>query len=1091
MPVCQAIENKKRFVRRIKVRKNVFQDQLIERFNRFKTHIAVKCGPRTLTYVELEKRSNYIAHWILNKNVEPGTFIGILVDDRVDFILLMIGILKARCVFVPLDPAYPLHWLKEMINATDLGLVISDTPNCHRFITGDTSFKAGEIEFILSDSILSQETELSGGITSPEISYHPEDKIYIYFTSGTSGKPRAIVGKNKSLLHFINWEIETFHIENNDFRVSQLIAPGFDASLRDIFVPLSSGGCVCIPPNKEILLHEEQLRDWLHRSRIHLIHCVPSVFRFLNTAPLTADYFPELKYILLSGEKINPADLVKWYDTFGERVQLVNLYGPTETTMVKTCYFIRQSDLNKEKIPIGKAMKGARVLVCNEKLEICDELEIGEIYIRTPFGTFGYYKEPELNRQRFIKNPFSDDPGDILYRTGDLGKYLPDGNIELMGRIDRQVKIRGIRIELEEIEHLLLQHPLVREAVVIKTEFSHQHEFLAAFVTAAEGNDNREEDLVTCIREHLSQKLPDYIVPARIIKMEKLPVTPNGKVDYKALSSAATDEAVEGKNAAPANAIEKKLLEIWTNILPVDHAGTTDSFFELGGNSLNIMALLSQIHMVFDVRIPLGDIFNNPTIEKQARLIHQANEEQFYSIEPAELKVTYDLSSAQKRLYVMHQIDETGTGCNLPIVMILEGDIHKTTFEDILKRLIRRHESFRTSFEVNEGEPVQRIHPEVELEIQYDDLRVAGINDRSQGEKEVESWIKDFIRPFDLSRAPLLRVGLIKTGVDRHILMVDMHHIITDGVSQTILPEDFIRLYSGAELPTLKLQYKDYSQWENGSRQQETLAQQEAWWLNRFAGDIPVLQLPYDYRVSEAQSIEGSAVKFEIGERETLILKEMARFHDATLFMVLLTIYNILLYRVTGQEDLVVGVPVAGRRHPDLDRVVGMFVNTLPIRNFLHPETTFSDFLKEVKARTIEVFENQDYPYEKLVDKLDLNRAGGNALISALFELQNIPVKEMVVPGLKARPYPFETKVAMFPLILTAMEVENSIHFSMEYAVNLFREERIQRFITFYKEILEAITGKKNIQLKDIRISHDFVDIETDNLEEIQGDFGF
>ncbi|MCU0288414.1 MAG: amino acid adenylation domain-containing protein, partial [Acidobacteria bacterium] len=436
-----------------------FQNKLKENLRKYPNNIALEYGEERLTFLQLDQKTDWIASRIIAAGVKKSRFIGIYTDDKSRFILAMIGILKAGCVFVPLEPMIPWKRTETMLRTTNTCIVFTDGQYQQQF---DVLCRT----FIIDESCFRIEASLA---TETQVEYDPEGPVYVYFTSGSTGTPKAILGKSKSLLHFIEWEIDTFCI-NESFRVSQLTNPLFDVLLRDVFVPLFSGGCVCIPGNREILVNRDELVNWIDDSRVHLIHCVPAVFRVFNAENLTPENFRQLKYILMSGERIPPYDLSKWYAVFDERIQLVNLYGPTETTMIKTYYFIQKNDVQKSRIPVGKPMRGCRIIILDKNMTPCGKEIVGEIYIRTPYMTLGYYNEEELNKKYFIPNPFNNDPNDLFYKTGDLGKILPDGNIDLIGRSDRQVKIRGIRVELEEIENVILKSTLVQEVVIVDIE---------------------------------------------------------------------------------------------------------------------------------------------------------------------------------------------------------------------------------------------------------------------------------------------------------------------------------------------------------------------------------------------------------------------------------------------------------------------------------------------------------------------------------------------------------------------------------------------------------------------------------------------
>ncbi|MCP5053157.1 MAG: non-ribosomal peptide synthetase, partial [bacterium] len=472
---------------------------------------------------------------------------------------------------------------------------------------------------------------------------------------------------NIGLLHFIQWQIDTFAVDET-FRFSQLSNPGFDAFLRDVFVPLCSGGVVCIPGSEDAILKPRRLSRWLDRYRVNLVHCVPSIFKLLEPGTLSKEQFKQLKYILFSGERIDPGDLVDWYDTFDDRIKLVNLWGTTETTMSKTCYFIDKSDLDRERIPVGQPIRGAGVLILDEDMEVCDDLVTGEITIRTPFMTHGYFNAHELNKEKFIRDPFSQNPGDIIHKTGDLGRILTGGDLELLGRQDRQVKVRGIRIELEEIESVLIKHPQVKEAVAIKEKTTANSEILCAYFTgttevteAIEANQAGDTVSISQLNRYLAGKLPAYMVPARLLKIAEIPRKPNGKVDYDKLRHSWT--AGESTTLPATDIFEIKVLELWHEVLSaeVENIGVRDDFFQLGGHSLSVMSLISKIHKHFDVRISLGEIFSNRTIQQQAAIIREnherSREETYQSIKAVEKKEYYALSSAQKRLYILHRLE--------------------------------------------------------------------------------------------------------------------------------------------------------------------------------------------------------------------------------------------------------------------------------------------------------------------------------------------------------------------------------------------------------------------------------------------------
>jgi len=1035
-----------------------FQAPLNKSLHQFKNHIAIDCEDQSLSYGELDRKTNGLSHWILREGIAPGTFIGILIQSRIDFISTMTGILKAGGVVVPLYHQLPTQRLEDMIGVIGMKYIFVDGINSERFIGQESQ---NSIVLLDAGKGFNQKGSIDKELP-PKISYSGDQRCYIYFTSGSTGRPKPIVGKNISLLHFINWEIKTFGI-TGDFFVSQLSLPVFDPFLRDVFVPLLAGAKICIPRENEPLIDSEKLATWLELKRINLIHCVPTIFRLLNSNRLNSGQLKNLKYILLAGEKINPSDLVDWYRVFGDRIRLVNLYGPTETTMVKVFYPIESGDIHLERIPVGNPMIGARVIILDKSNRPCFPLQVGEIFIRTPFGSFGYYNNPGLNKEKFIINPFGSNPDDILYRTGDLGRILSDGKIDILGRIDRQVKIRGNRIELEEIERVLVNQSLVKEAVVILKGNSPGQEYLCAYITLAAGQQINGEfnpkPFTDNLKHELSNRLPRYMVPSAIHILDSIPKKIGGKVDFEKLSTLVGQK--EADFIPPSTDIEKRLVKIWTDILKIDPIGITDDFFELGGNSLSVVSLEAKIRHEFSIKITVAELFKRQTVAKQAQLVMIAGKDKQESPVAIEEKEYYPLSSAQKRLYVLQQIDITEISYNISHQAILEGDLDVPEFESVFKQMVRRHDSLRTSFILVNEEPVQRIHEDIKFELSNHTVNVDG---------EVPSP-GSFIQPFDLSQAPLIRIGLIKSGEKKYILMVDMHHIITDGMSIMILYRDIMELYHKKSLAPLKLCYKDFSIWQNRRQQRMKQENRDQFWLNQFQGEIPVLNIPNDFPRPSIKNFKGSTFTFDLGEKQTEVLKRIASTNEATLYMVLLSLINILLLKLSGQEEIVIGTPTAGRTHPDIEQIIGMFVNTLVLKNNVNGEKNFQYLLREIKKRTLECFENQEYPFEHLVEILsppvDLSR---NPLFDVMFVLQNMEQTSLEIPGLTLTPVEFEKTTARFDLNFMAYEGDKKIHFVLEYSTSLFKKETIQRFVGYLTQISKIVGENPEIPVAEIEI---------------------
>ncbi|HET7287805.1 MAG TPA: amino acid adenylation domain-containing protein, partial [Pyrinomonadaceae bacterium] len=742
----------------------------------FPSNIAISAGPREVSYRELEERSNSLANFLLAKGASAGSPVAVLTEDRVEIIIALLGILKARCVFAPLDPNIPDKRLQAMLSLL----------RPEWFITEEQS--ASRVNNLLQETgnetcVVCVNDEIDAYINParPSDESQPDDMCYVVFTSGSTGQPKAIAGRLKGIDHFIRWEIKTFDL-GADSRVSQILPPTFDGSLRDIFVPLCTGGTACVPDDNDTLLDAKKLVAWLDREQITLIHCVPSLFRSLLNEQLIARNFKSLKYVLMSGEPLLPADVKRWTQIFGERIQLINLYGPTETTLVKFFYFVKASDQERRNIPVGKPMEGAAAMVVDKRGRPCPKGTIGEIYIRTPYRTLGYYNQPELTRESFIQNPFNNDPNDIVYKTGDLGRVLEDGNYEFLGRLDRQVKIRGNRVELPEIEDALRGHAAVTDVAVIDREDSSGHNFLCAYVVLGSVIDTEE------LRQLVIDQLPDYMVPSAFVVMESLPHTISGKIDRQALPAPGLTRAGMGEYVAPSTDNEKVLAEIWTEVLGVEQIGIHDNFFRLGGHSLRATQILSRVRAVLNVDVPLRSLFESPTVAGLAALISKkvsSPAPEAERIKPISRLIVVPQSFAQRRLWFIDQLEPGSWLYNLTVAVRLNGRLDVQALERTLAEIVRRHESLRTTFSVVDDTPVQVISPRSDISITLMDLSTM-----AEHERKIEARLlteRESRRPFDLSRGPLLRAVLIRLSEQEHVALLTMHHIISDAWSENVL----------------------------------------------------------------------------------------------------------------------------------------------------------------------------------------------------------------------------------------------------------------------------------------------------------------
>ncbi|MCP5052699.1 MAG: AMP-binding protein, partial [bacterium] len=780
------------------------------------------------------------------------------------------------------------------------------------------------------------------------------------------------------------------------------------------------------------------------------------------------------------GERLDPARLKPWTSRYSlSDIALINMYGITETTVHVTFHRLSAEDIDSFMgiSPVGSAIPETKIYIFDRYLIPVPVGVAGELYVGGTGVCRGYLNRPALTAEKFVLAPMSHELSamSFLYKTGDLGSWQRDGNLRYLGRNDRQVKIRGFRIELGEIENRLAAHETVKEVVVdvkAKKDRGGDRHLCAYIVPCREAPDKSTGQWTDTLINYLSAFLPGYMIPVYIVLMESMPLTSSRKVDRNALPEPGITGIMEKEYMAPRDEPETQLAGIWAGILGAETVGIDDNFFQLGGHSLKAAVMIANVHKQLAVKIPLTDVFTTPTIRGLANVIRRLKGEPdfpaadgFIAVEPAEEREYYPLIPAQKRLYILYRLDPSITGYNMPYVVVLKGTFLRQRVEESFRGLIRRHDSFRTSFLMVSGQPVQRVHPEVEFEIEYVDLT-------ARGSDENGNPLELFVRPFDLERPPLLRVAVLRKSEEQHILMLDMHHIITDGASHPIFVSDFMALYQGHIPAPLPLQYKDFCLWYHRDTEERrgkgTLKERETFWLDCFEDEVPVLSLPYDYPRSPVQSFEGHSIGFLPGEEVAVNLRALALKENVTLYMLLLASFNILLSRLSGQEDVVVGSPVAGRNHADLQQIIGMFVNTLALRNYPAGSLGFSTFLREVKRSALAAFENQDYPFENLVERVTVNRdTGRNPLFDVMFVLQNTATGTGKQPGnqppdLTMEPYGFETKISKFDLTLNADEAGDRLYFSLEYCTRLFNEETVRRFARYFREILAQLAMLKD-----------------------------
>ncbi|MGN4561912.1 amino acid adenylation domain-containing protein [Bacillus cereus group sp. MYBK5-2] len=1027
-----------------------------EQVERTPDHIAAVFEGQQLTYRELNLRANQLARTLRNEGVKRDQLVGIMVERSLEMIVGILGILKAGGAYVPVDPEYPKERIQYILEDSGATILLIQDQFQER-----TSFVGKIVLLDDEESYHKEGTNLKLEVGSNELAY-------VIYTSGTTGNPKGVMIEHQALVNRIHWMQKRYPIGETDI-VLQKTPYSFDVSVWELLWWGAQGAkVVFLAPGGE--KDPELIIKAIEENHVTTMHFVPSMLSvFLDYVQNveTLNRTRSLRQVFASGEALQVQHVKRFNKLLGmhNETRLINLYGPTEAT-IDVSYFDCPLDETLEQVPIGKPIDNVQLYVVDTKGHLQPIGIPGELCIAGVGLARGYLNRPQLTEEKFVDNPFN--IGEKMYRTGDLARLLPDGNIEYLGRVDHQVKIRGYRIELGEIESKLLKIDAIQETIVIAMEDENGQKSLCAYFVADKEIDTES------IREALSHGLPKYMIPTYFIQLMQMPLTPNGKINRKALPAVEESKLTNNKYVKPRTEIEEQLVNIWKSILGDFKIGIKDNFFDIGGHSLRATTLVSKIRKELKVDIKLREVFQYSTIEQMEKLIVGRKQHAYVSIPKITERGHYPVSSAQKRMYILSQYEGGELSYNMPGVLKIEGELDHVRLEKVFQQLIQRHESLRTSFKMIHGELMQEIHSKVEFQIELVQA------------KEEDEYIYDFVREFDLQQAPLLRVRLIQLENNHHILLFDMHHIISDGVSMNILMREFVQLYDGKQLPSLQIQYKDYAAWQQNMIHQEQMKKQESYWLDIFKGEIPELELPTDYERPSVRSYEGDVFEFVIDKQSIQGLSNIEAQTGATLYMIMLASYTILLSKYSGQEDIIVGTPIAGRTHADLESVIGMFVNTLAIRNYPSGEKSFDFYLHEVKETMLNAYENQEYPFEELIQKLNIKKdVNRNPLFDTLFVLQNKENTNIKSDLLTFKPYDIQNQtIAKFDLTMYIHFTDDKLIVSFEYCTKLFKKSMIEILAKDFSTILSTVAKDPRIQLGNIKLVEEIEnETELDSIE--------
>lgn len=1024
--------------------------------------LAVADKKQRLTYRELDERADQLAQRLQTLGVGPEICVAVCLERSAEMVVALLAVLKAGGAYVPLDPAHPKERLAFVLDDSQAQVLVTQES-----LQADFKFDSPNLRVLYLDAF-GHAPRFTHQAANPQSS----NLAYVIYTSGSTGTPKGVEIEHASLVNLIQWHQRTYSVTPAD-RATQLANPAFDASVWELWPYLTAGASIHIPDDETVRL-PAKLITWLVANQITLTFIPTPLAEAMLVEP-----WPEqcaLRALLTGGDQLRRPP------TENLPCPLFNHYGPTENTVVTTWTAIPPTAQVVAAPAIGRPISNNRVHVLDRRLQHVPIGVPGELHISGDGLARGYRNRPELTSERFIANPFAADANSRLYKTGDLVRWLPDGNLEFIGRMDHQVKIRGNRVELGEIESVLSRHPSVREAVVAARAGAREARLVAWVVPRS------SEKLQTkLLREFLKQHLPDYMLPADFVCLEALPLTANGKIDRQALPDPTPQP--EKEFTAPRTSVEVRLAGIWGEVLGLKRVSVHANFFELGGHSLLAARVVSRARDEFDREFPLHDLFDSPTIAGWAEKIEAngssghptlngAAESTRAHIIRSERNGTGPLSFAQERLWFLEQLEPGIAFNNIPLAFRIAGKLNAAALEQALQQIIRRHEPVRTTFTAANGQPVALTVPSPTFSVQTRDLSAmpeAGL------EAEAQRLIADEAqRPFDLTRDLLLRATLLRLSATEHLLVLVTHHIACDGWSVDVIHRELAALYEAfalgrpSPLAALPIAYGDFAAWQRDTLRGGDFERQLAYWRQQLNGASPALELRTDRPRPPVQTYRGAIIHFALPATLSAALAQLSRQANVTPFMLLLAAFQTLLHRYSGQVDILVGSPIAGRARVETEDLIGFFLNTLVLRGDLSGDPTFHELLQRTRQTALDAYAHQDVPFEKIAETFQSNRdLSRSPLFQVMFVLQNEPLRPLELAGLKVSALPAHSGTAKFDLTLSLEESPGGLRGFIEYNADLFDAAPIRRMIGHFQTLLEGAVAHPDQRLSRLPLLTD------------------
>ncbi len=1037
--------------------------------------IALIAGEQTYTYAALNRRANQLAHHLQRLGVGPEQIVGLSVERSPEMIIGVLGILKAGAAYLPLDPDYPPDRLAYMLQDAAVSVLLTGG---QPLPLADALAHQPTIIHLTNDwPRIAQEAE-----NNPPTAVQPHNLAYVIYTSGSTGQPKGVMVPHQSLANYSHVAQHSFALGPGQ-RMLQFATLNFDTAAEEIYPTLISGATLVLRANEldSVPHFLAQCQAW----GITILD-LPTAYWHEIVAALKAEADDEattlpdsLRLVIIGGERALPERFQAWQQLVGTSVQLLNTYGPTETTIVATMsdlgQFAAYADPAAD-LPIGRPVANLYAYVLDPQGQLAPIGVPGELCIGGVGVTRGYLNRPGLTAVKFTPDPFSTQPGARLYHTGDLARYRPDGRLEFLGRIDHQVKIRGFRVEPGEIETTLVQHPAVQDAIVLVHTDPGGHNQLAAYIVPA------GELAIAELRHFAQEKLPAYMIPAAFILLEELPLTPSGKVDRRALAHTGLVQFQRQEEfIPPQDDIEKQIAAIWEEVLAVKPIGINDNFFTLGGHSLLAIRIIAHIRRALQTDISLRALFEKPTIAELAADIRRQEKSglEMPPIRPLSREEPLPLSFAQQRLWFLYQLQPESAIYTIPLAMRITGALDVDALARTLSEIVRRHEALRTAFVMGTDEPVQMILPPTAVPLPLIDLQ--HLSPTAQEIEVRQRATAEAQRPFDLTTGPLLRGTLLQLAAADYVFLLTLDHIVFDEWSMDILGREMATIYQAilkgqtAALPELPVQYADYAVWQRTWLQGEMLDSQLDYWRGQLAGAPPVLELPTDRPRPPMQTYSGAMQTFMLPGALAAPLQALSQQEGTTLFITCLAAFKALLARYSGQHDLVVGSPIANRNQAEVEDLIGFFLNTLALRTDLSGNPTFRELLARVRETTLAAYAHQELPFEKLVEELQPER---NLSTSPFFQVMFVfhnrqETTHFGLPGVQLQPLPVDGRRARFDLTLYLEETGQGYKGELEYNTDLFDAATIEQMGQHFTALVEHIVANPDARLLDIPLLSD------------------